>query len=122
MDTVFIKGLELSTLIGVYDFERLAKQRIIVDVELQVDLSIAGKSDDVFDTVDYGKIAQCLSDICENATYTLLEALAHEMTTTILREYAVNKVRLTLNKPDILENVEQVGIITERSRAKQTIQ
>lgn len=116
MDTVFIKGLELYTLIGVYDFERDAKQRIFVDVEMSTNLRAAATSDNVSDTLDYGAIAQRLADIADTASYQLLEALAGEMITMILEEFAAESVTLTMHKPDILDNVDTVGIVLKRNK------
>lgn len=116
MDTVFIKGLQLQTLIGVYDFERKAKQRIIVDVELNTALSKAAKSDDVADTVDYAKVAECLDNTASASSYRLLEALGEEMIRTIFLRFSVEKVALTINKPDVLDNVDAVGIVIARKR------
>jgi dihydroneopterin aldolase len=117
MDKVYINGLQLYTLIGVYDFERHAKQRVIVDIELHTNLQQAGRSDNVADTLDYGKIAQRLADIADNASYQLLEALGH-MAKVLLDEFAAESVNLTINKPDILDNVTAVGIKIVRSRAQ----
>lgn len=115
MDKVFIKGLELFTLIGVYDFERDAKQRILVDLELRTDLTPAGKSDNVADTLDYGAIANRLAEIADTASYKLLEALADEMIAVVLTEFAAQTVTLTIHKPDILNNVDTVGISLRRT-------
>jgi dihydroneopterin aldolase len=117
MDKVYINGLQLYTLIGVYDFERHAKQRVIVDIELQANLQKAGKSDQVTDTLDYGKIAERMAEIANNSSYQLLEALAENMANTILDEFATSSVTLTLNKPDILDNVMAVGIQIVRHQA-----
>lgn len=117
MDKVFIKGLELYTLIGVYDFERDAKQRIVIDLEIGTDLRAAGESDNVADTLDYGAIAERLASIAETAEYQLIEALAKEMLDTIMQEYSPASAMLTLHKPDILKNVLTVGITLSRSRS-----
>jgi len=114
MDKVFIKGLVLYTLIGVYDFERDAKQRIIVDLEIDANLKAAGVSDDVADTLDYGAIAERLAQIADTASYKLLEALGEEMVDTIMREFAPSAISLRINKPDILDNCEAVGIVLNR--------
>ncbi len=116
MDKVIIQGLCLYSLIGVYDFERHEKQRVIADLVLYTDLSKAGISDDVADTLDYGKVAQRLSDIAENASYKLLEALGLHMIDVIFKEFAVNKLELTLCKPDILDNAQNVGVCFHRER------
>ena len=114
MDTVFIKGLTLYTLIGVYEFERHEKQRIIVDLEMQCDLRKACDTDNVDDTVDYGKIAERLADVAEHASYQLLEALGDDMAGVVLNNFAVNSLKLTINKPDILDSADSVGIVLHR--------
>lgn len=121
MDKVFIKRLELYTLIGVYDFERDAKQRIFVDVEMITNLAPAGKSDHVSDTLDYGAIANRLAEIADRAEYRLLEALADKMINMILQEFAPHAVTLTVHKPDILTNAESVGIVVSRKLHTDTV-
>jgi len=116
MDKVFIKGLELYTLIGVYDFERDARQRIVIDLELTHNLRAAGISDDVADTLDYGAIAERLANIADTATYQLIEALGAEMIDTVMREYAPLSATITIHKPDILKNVSTVGITLTRAK------
>jgi dihydroneopterin aldolase len=118
MDKVFIKGLVLYSLIGVYDFERHAKQRLILDIEIDANLKLAGCSDNVTDTLDYGAIAERLAQIASRSSYQLLEALGEEMVNMILSDFNVSAVSLTINKPDILDNVEGVGIVL--NRCKQT--
>lgn len=114
MDIVKIEGLELMTLIGVYDFERHAKQRVIVDIDMYTDLSQAGISDNVADTVDYGAVAERMADIADAASYQLLEALAGQMMDCILSEFNVNKATLKLSKPDILKQANNVAICISR--------
>jgi dihydroneopterin aldolase len=117
MDKVYINGLVLYTLIGVYEFERHAKQRIIVDIEMSTDLQVSGKSDNVADTLDYGKVAECLAFIADSTSYQLLEALGEHMATAILTEFRPTSITLRINKPDILKNVSGVGISITRSLA-----
>ncbi|MFC3121058.1 dihydroneopterin aldolase [Agaribacter flavus] len=116
-DTVFIQGLELSTIIGVYDFERNEKQRVIVDIEIATDLSKASETDNIDDTVDYGHIAETLSQVASNSRFQLLEALGKEMLDTLFSYYPLKTVSLTINKPDIISNAKGVGVIMRRSKA-----
>ena len=118
MEKIFIQGLTLYTLIGVYDFERLEKQRIVLDLELETDLSKAAKSDEVSDTLDYGKLAERLEVIADKSKYKLLEALADDMLNMIFNEFGPEHVRLVMHKPDILDNTKSVGIIIERYKNK----
>lgn len=116
MDLVKIQGLTVHALIGVYDFERHAKQRLILDVDMHTDLSLAASTDNVNNTIDYGKVAQRLADIAEGSSYLLLEALAKEMLDMIFSEFTPQKVTLTINKPDILKEAQNVAICMTRAR------
>lgn len=116
MDIVRIQGLQLSSLIGVYEFERHAKQRVTADLEIITDLSKAALSDDVTDTIDYGKVAERLESIAARSEYRLLEALAKEMLDSLMQEFKPQSVTLTLGKPDILPNTQNVSITMTRSQ------
>lgn len=118
MDKVYIKGLVLYTLIGVYEFERKAKQRIIVDIEMDTNLQFAGKSDNVADTLDYGKVVECMEEIASATEYQLVEALGEHMANSILTKFCPNSVTISINKPDILKNVDSVGITLTRCRER----
>ena len=116
MDKVFIKGLELYTLIGVYDFERNAKQRVLVDLEMCTNLTAAGVSDNVDDTLNYASVAERLAELANKASFKLLEALASQMIDAIMDEFPVSSVVLTMHKPDILKNVQSVGVVLHKQR------
>ncbi len=114
MEKIFIQGLTLYSLIGVYDFERVEKQRIVLDLELETNLAIAAKTDNVNDTLDYGKLSLRLEEIANNSEFKLLEALADAMLNMIFSEFKPKHVRMVMHKPDILSNTKSVGIIIER--------
>nr|WP_297348255.1 dihydroneopterin aldolase [uncultured Glaciecola sp.] len=117
MNLVKIQGLTVHALIGVFDFERHVKQRLILDVDMFTDLSLAASTDDVKNTIDYGKVAQRLADIAGGSSYFLLEALAKEMLDMIFAEFNPQKVTLTVNKPDILKEAVNVAICMTRERS-----
>lgn len=110
MHLVTIQGLKLQALIGVFEFERHAKQSIIVDVVMHTDFSQAAASDDVADTIDYGKVAERLAQLADACEFKLLEALAVQMVDMIMDEFVPQKVELTVGKPDILDNADNVAI------------
>ncbi|MET1219147.1 MAG: dihydroneopterin aldolase [Glaciecola sp.] len=116
-DKVLIRNLQLPVLIGVYDFEREAKQRVIFEIDCHVDNRPAGLSDDVNDAVDYAKVTECVTQICEQSEYRLLEALAEHVCRDILEQFPLVKaIDLTLHKPDIMPNDVQVAIQIHRAR------
>ncbi len=119
MDRVLIRNLTVDSLIGVYPEERIDPQRLILDVDMTYDLSAAGLSDNVADTIDYGKVSEELTHIANTTQYQLLEALARDMLLHILSNYPCSEARLLINKPDIMPNGTNVAI--ELTRSKQQL-
>ena len=114
MDKIIIEGLQLTSLIGVYDWERQSKTSLLVDVTLLTDLSLAAKSDRVADTVNYAEVAQSLLEVADNSEFELLEALAEAMIQTLFKHYSLSAITLKLSKPDILANAHNVAIELSR--------
>jgi dihydroneopterin aldolase len=117
MDKIHIEGLEVYALIGVYDWEREHQQRLLIDVELQADLSLAAKSDDVVNTLNYAQIAQGINEIAAKSHFKLIEALASHLVDELLLTYPqLISVRLKLSKPDILANAKNVAVEFTKER------
>lgn len=114
MDTIFLRGLEITTIIGIYDWERETKQTIILDIEMACDIKKAAQSDDIDDTLDYKSVSKRIIGFVEESQFYLVEKLAEEITTIILTEFDVPRVRLTLNKKGAIRGASDVGIIIER--------
>lgn len=110
MDKIILRGLQVFSLIGVYDFEREAQQALLVDVTMTLDLHRAAESDDVNDTVDYAAIAKRLESLAADSEFELLEALANRMIETLLNDYPLLSVTLAITKPGILPNAQQVTV------------
>ena len=53
MDKVFIKDLEVETIIGIFGWEREVKQKVRISMEMSFDISKAGKSDEINDCLLY---------------------------------------------------------------------
>ncbi len=98
-DLIFIKGLALEVVIGVYESERHAAQPLILDVELAFDCQRAGHSDALADTLDYAEVVGRLRQWTAQTRHALLETLLEEMATLILAEFPTRHVRLKLHKP-----------------------
>ena len=62
--------------IGIYDAERLAPQRVIIDVELVLDTDTAPQSDDVSETLNYDLIRNTVMDIVGRQHFVLQEKVA----------------------------------------------
>ena len=116
-DRIFLRGLTAECVIGFIDWERRVKQTVVVDLELPVDCRQAAVTDDVNDTVDYKKVSKRVLAFIEASEFMLVETLAQRLAMLILEEFAIEWIRLSINKPGAIRNSRDVGVAIERSRA-----
>ncbi|MFK7891622.1 MAG: dihydroneopterin aldolase [Granulosicoccus sp.] len=114
MDLIFINNLTVETIIGIYDFERTNRQKIVIDLELSADIAKAAATEDINSALNYKILADTLTDYIADSQFQLIETLAERVTEIVLRDFSVDWVRLTLHKPDALSGETNVGVIIER--------
>lgn len=117
MDIVYLRDLRVDALIGVWEWERRIRQTLVMDIELGTDISRAGTSDDLADTVDYKAVSDRIIDCTRASEFQLIEALAEHLTRVVLDEFDIEWMRLRINKQGVLQDVRDVGIVIERRRA-----
>lgn len=115
MDQVFIQGLAVEAVIGVYDWEREIRQRLLIDLQLATDIRAAAANDDLSKTLDYKAIADRISDFVGASRYQLLETLAEDVAQLLLSEFGVKGVKLRIAKPGAVPEAQSVGVEIERS-------
>jgi dihydroneopterin aldolase len=86
---------------GVHEYERRLGQRFVVDIEMAMDLSTAGASDRLEDTVNYSDAYRIVKAVIEGPSRNLLEALAEEIARSLLRELGVDEARVRIGKPGV---------------------
>jgi 7,8-dihydroneopterin aldolase/epimerase/oxygenase len=119
-DRIFLRGLAAECIIGFIEWERRVKQTVVVDLELPVDCRRASVSDDVADTVDYKRVAKRVLAYIEASEFKLVETLAHRLAMLLLEEFALEWVRISVNKPGAIRNSRDVGVVIERNRTDLT--
>ena len=117
MDKVFIEGLEIEALIGIYAWERRIRQPLQFDIEMAFDNRKPAASDAIADTLDYKAVSKRLIGFVSQSGFGLVETLAERCAALILDEFAVAHVRLKLSKPGAVRGARAVGVIIERRRA-----
>lgn len=114
MDIIFLRGLQIETVIGIYDWERTIRQTVILDLEMAADIRKAAASDDIADTLDYKAVSKRVISFVEDSEFFLVETLAEKIARIIIDEFNVPWVRLTLNKKGAIRGASDVGIVIER--------
>jgi len=115
MDKIIIRDLRVATLIGTLPQEKLDKQEVYVNIELGCDLSKAGTSDSIEDTIDYKKVKRAVLKHVESSDYNLLEALAESVAGICMDFKGVERVKVSIDKPGALRFARSVAVEIERS-------
>ena len=118
-DTIFVNGLVLHAYHGVMPHEAKVGQTFSLDLDLEIDLAAAARSDKVADTVSYDKVVDCTAESFCNERYRLIEAAAGSVADAVLATFPrVRSVRITIHKPHapIAATFEDVGVAIVRSR------
>jgi FolB domain-containing protein len=120
LDQIFIKDLVARGIIGINDWERETPQEMMINIVLFADLSKAGESDDLHDSVDYRSVAKKVLYHAETARRLTVEALAADLAALCLDEPQVEKVQVRVEKPGALRFSKSVGVEIERTKEKKT--
>lgn len=116
MDTIFIRGLQVETIIGIYDWERTLVRPLIFDLELGTDTREAAASDRMRDSIDYAAVGQAVRDIALNLKPQLLETLAETIARALFNQFPILSLRLSIDKPGAIPDVKGVGVRIDRRR------
>jgi dihydroneopterin aldolase len=110
MDTIFIQQLKVETIIGVYKSERTDKQTVVLDIEMLYDCSQAQTTDNLKYALDYHQLSKDITAFVSTTSFQLIETLAQAIADLILGNKMVQQVKITLSKPQALDNAQNVGI------------
>ena len=119
-DTIFINGLALHAYHGVMPHEAKVGQSFAIDLELDIDLAEAARTDKVVDTVSYDKVVDCASRAFCGQRFRLIEAAAGQVADAVLATFPrVRKIKVTIHKPHapIAATFSDVGVTIERARS-----
>ena len=116
MDVIFLTGLATDCIIGIWDWERRVKQRVVIDLEMASDIRKAAASDHISDTLDYKRVSKRLLQFVSESQFQLVETLTDRIAQNVVTEFDVAWVRVRLNKQGAIRGSRDVGILIERRR------
>lgn len=114
MDIVYLRGLEVEAVIGIYDWERNIRQRLVFDLEMGTDIRAAASSEDIGDALNYHAVSERIKAFAGAERFLLIETLAERCAALIMSEFNVRWLRLQLAKPTAVQNAREVGVVIER--------
>lgn len=117
-DILFIYGLRVDTIIGIYDWEKQAEQPLFFDIELTTRLIDSAKSDEINDTVNYKTVSDDVIEWVQASRFELIETLAEQLCAHLFKRYPkIQEIALTLSKPHAVIAAQAVGLKIRRQRS-----
>lgn len=102
-DRILIEALRVDCIVGVYTRERSQAQPLLVDLELGLDTSRAGRAGRIAATCDYTRVADEVEALLSFRRYKLLEVAAEELAAMLLGVHPqLGELCLRLRKPEAL--------------------
>jgi D-erythro-7,8-dihydroneopterin triphosphate epimerase len=114
MDKIIISNLKVDTVIGTLPEERGKTQTLLINLELHLPLQKAGRSDDLFDSIDYSQIESKIVEMSKKSKFFLIERFAEEVADICLKENLVSHVKVEVAKPGALKHSDKVAVCIER--------
>ena len=111
---MYVRGLRIDAVIGIYPWERHTRQTLIIDLEMAMDNRKAAANDDIHDALDYKAVKKRLLEFVGESRFRLVETLAESVAAIVMQEFSVPWLRLCVNKPGALRHARDVGVIIER--------
>ncbi len=114
-DRIVVRGIRAYGRHGALAGEREMAQPFDLDVEIDLDLTEARKSDALADTLDYAKVHERVVAIVRDRSFGLLERLGEEIARALLDDPRVCRVGVTIAKPNLLSGATpSVSVWSER--------
>ena len=98
-DTVSVRDLRVSAVIGVHDWEREIEQTLVFDVDMAADAAKAATRDDIAAALDYSAVAQTIRSVVTTGKFQLIETAAERVAERLREEYRLGWVRVEVVKP-----------------------
>jgi FolB domain-containing protein len=115
VDQIKISDLEVFYCVGVPDQERAKPQRLLLTIEMILDVSAAASSDDVQKTIDYAAVANFLAKFGEGRNWKLIERLATNIADELLARFKPQSVTVEVKK-FVIPQAQFVSVTLTRKR------
>ena len=116
MAVIRIKNLLIPTIIGFNAEERVRLQEVIVNLEIEVDISGAVIRDHEDAIYNYKTITKAIITFVSESSYNLLEKLTYEVLQLIMNDKRVIRAKVEIDKPRALRFSDSVSVELEAIR------
>ena len=108
--SINIKNLRLRTLIGFNPEERTKPQDIVINIEIDYQVTPAVLDDEVAEALNYKTITKEVINYVENGSFLLLERLVSDVLNICSASSSVERASVTIDKPHALRFADSVSL------------
>ncbi len=108
VDQIDITGLSVSTRIGIHAWEQKIAQRLLLDINIPIDLSQC--NNDLSKSIDYDVLSRRVTSFVEDQSFDLIETVAEKVAALIKTEFQLQQVSLKISKPDAVKNAANISV------------
>ena len=113
---ILVSDLTLLMSIGIHNFEKIKKQEVKFNISIDVNPSLFPNKDNLNSIVNYETIIKIIARITKSKHYDLLETLAEDIFHELFKNYNIQKIKLKIQKTQIIKNTSSVGIEITKKR------
>jgi dihydropteroate synthase/2-amino-4-hydroxy-6-hydroxymethyldihydropteridine diphosphokinase len=115
-DKILIKNLVLKNIAGVEAWQRRKEQPVVITVALFTDISAAGNTDHVTNTIHYGHVTKAITKLGEKSHFESLEGLAHAIVQLGCVQFGAARTQVTVEQPKALLHAAASGVRLTRAK------
>ena len=117
-DLILLEGMQIPAALGVMGAERRMRRPVRIDLELDLPLSRAGRSDRIADTIDYGDVFHVVEEVAGAREHRLVEALGERVAAALFERFpSIERIVITIRKTSPLPGaVDRTGVRLTRRR------
>ena len=113
---VLISDLTLLMSIGIHDFEKIKKQIVKFNIIIDINPLLTPIEKKLNSIVNYETVVKDVTKLTKNKHYELLESLAEDIFFILFKNTNIKKIKLKIEKTQIIKNTSSVGIEVTKKR------
>lgn len=106
---IFLRNFETRISMGIHDFEKKARQRVMINVDLYLEPDARIERDHISETVDYDFLRREIGVLADSSHFHLQETFCEKILAICLARPGVVAVRVSSEKPDVYPDCESIG-------------
>lgn len=114
---MFLDEIEVAAEIGIHDFERGRRQRVLVSVSVDIDPALLPNADNITATIDYDEIRALVKRLVAEHHFDLQETLCRAILLHLIEQPGFVAATVETKKPDVYPDARSVGCRLSATRS-----